>query len=189
MQAVLDWRSLLPDICARGVWLFDVPVGDTGARASHSTPHAPYSFVAGSCMRSGSTSATHLAKILVYTLGVSAGALGSQSASGENGADKGAGLRRQSAERGIETFCLLFEHYFHATSSGECALACVPLRLSGYDYARSGYTPFSVLLLSCCVLAYSCKQAFNPMSYSLYWTALGALGSCATGMLAGLPRA
>ena len=133
MQGVIDWPKLLPAICARGTWVFRVPIGDSGVSSSYVQPHYPLRMAADACMATGSTSGTHLAKILVYTLQRYDAAIDNVDirtspavGDGEAGkveAEQGS-AERQRASESIQRFCLLLEHYFHANTAGRCAYAC-----------------------------------------------------------------
>ena len=135
LQGVIAWPRLLQSICARATWFFNVPVGDSGARAAYLRPHFPLKLAAGSCISSASSAGSHLAKLLVYALradDLTAGDAAANAQSEEaqdtgyegNGKDIEDGSNRtcepMTAMQGIKTFCLLLEHYFHANANGRC---------------------------------------------------------------------
>ena len=135
LQGVIAWPRLLQSICARATWFFNVPVGDSGARAAYLRPHFPLKLAAGSCISSASSAGSHLAKLLVYALradDLTAGDAAANAQSEEaqdtgyegNGKDtersSNSSSKPMTAMQGIKTFCLLLEHYFHANANGRC---------------------------------------------------------------------
>jgi hypothetical protein len=107
VQGVIDWHPLLRDALARATWIFNMPIGNSGAPPrSTQTPQSPYLHVAAAAIRSGSSAPCHLAKLLVYTLRADVAA---RAAPG--------GLAPLQA---LDQITALLEHFYHASNHGRC---------------------------------------------------------------------
>lgn len=69
LQGAIDWSTILPHVCSRAPWLFNVRVGNAAAPYLHNlAPQYPMDQVAHLATKRGTSVISHLAKVLMCTM-------------------------------------------------------------------------------------------------------------------------
>ena len=108
LQGAIDWSTILPHVCSRAPWIFNVRVGNAAAPyLNNIPPQYPMDQVAYIAIKRGTSVISHLAKILMCTLRTSPQESNPPST--------------LTALGGLQQIVTLFEHFFHASNIGPCA--------------------------------------------------------------------
>lgn len=120
LQGAIDWSTILPHVCSRATWIFNVRVGNAAApHLNNIPPQFPMDQVAFTAIKRGTSVISHLAKILMCTLHTSPQVSNPPST--------------LTAFEGLQQIAALFEHFFHAANVGPCVFC--PCTLSGYYHS------------------------------------------------------
>lgn len=123
LQGLIDWPTILPHVCSRAGWLFNVHVGNAAApHLNNIPPRHPIDQVAFIAVSRGTSAISHLAKILMCTL--------------RSSPQLSQPPRTLNALEGVQQIVTLFEHFFHASNVGPYVHAEFSLPVSSWFYLK-----------------------------------------------------